>query len=283
MTEILKTILLLSAMGCVMVVLMLGIKLFLHKYIAGRVQLILWLLVAVSFVVPMWKFMPAPVRRVIEEPVIILPQYFDNTVVTDEFATEIYVEENVVDVNTTALTQNNQTAKEKVDLKGLIFAVWVLGAAAFVIVTAVSYINFLAKKRKNSVLIEESEVFKAVKADLNIKRNVRVRKCLDDDSPFLTGVFFPIVYVPENFTDEDEEKLVYYHELTHYRNKDLIIKWCAMFVNAIHWFNPLSYVLTKNIGEACEICCDISVTKNMNQDEKKKYMNTILNLVSKKG
>lgn len=282
MTEIFKTILLLSALGGIMVCLMLVIKLFLHKHIAGKVQLIAWILVALSFVLPVWKIVPTPVRQVIEEPVIILPQYFDNDYVSDELPSEIQNEENDNTVNTSTV-QKSQQVKEKIDLKDIVLTVWILGVGGFMLITAISYICFLTKKRKNSVLITENEVFQSVKKDLNIKRNIRVRKCSDDDSPFLTGVFFPIIYVPESFTDEDEERLVYYHELMHYKHKDLIVKWCVLFVNAIHWFNPFCYILTKNIGEACEFCCDISVTRNMNEDEKKKYMNTILNLVSKKG
>ena len=61
--------------------------------------------------------------------------------------------------------------------------------------------------------------------------------------------------------------------------KDLIIKWFALFVNSVHWFNPLSYILCANLSEACEVSCDMEVTKNMNDEEQKLYMKTILELV----
>ena len=66
-----------------------------------------------------------------------------------------------------------------------------------------------------------------------------------------------------------------------YKRKDLIIKWFALFVNAVHWFNPLSYLLSANLSEACEVSCDMEVTKNMNDEEQKLYMKTILELVEK--
>ena len=70
--------------------------------------------------------------------------------------------------------------------------------------------------------------------------------------------------------------MVFMHELTHYKRHDLAIKWFSLFVNAIHWFNPLSYLLCRNISDACEVSCDIAVTKNMTEEEQKLYMKTIL-------
>ena len=34
---------------------------------------------------------------------------------------------------------------------------------------------------------------------------------------------------------------------------------------------------------ACEVSCDMSVTKNMSEDEQKLYMQTILNLVEERS
>ena len=56
-----------------------------------------------------------------------------------------------------------------------------------------------------------------------------------------------------------------------------------MFVNAVHWFNPLAYFLCANIGEACEVSCDMAVTKNMSDKEQKIYMKTILDLAEQEA
>ena len=74
-------------------------------------------------------------------------------------------------------------------------------------------------------------------------------------------------------------RMVFLHELTHYKRKDLLIKWLSLFVNAVHWFNPLAYLLCANVSEACEVSCDMEVTKNMSDEEQKVYMKTILDLV----
>ena len=125
-------------------------------------------------------------------------------------------------------------------------------------------------------------VFEDILTKMRIKRRIRLKTCSDTDSPMLVGVVFPIVYIPKDIP-EDDRRYIYLHELTHYRHKDLAIKWFACIVNAIFWFNPFVYLTINNMNEGCEIYCDETVTKCMDVDEKRAYMNTILNLVIAKG
>lgn len=82
---------------------------------------------------------------------------------------------------------------------------------------------------------------------------------------------------------DNNMRMVLLHELTHYKRKDLLVKWFAVLVNAVHWFNPLCYLACTALSEACEVSCDMSVTKNMSEDEQKLYMQTILNLVEERS
>ena len=47
----------------------------------------------------------------------------------------------------------------------------------------------------------------------------------------------------------------------------------------VHWFNPFAYLVSANISEACEVSCDMSVIKDLDEQEQRLYMNTILDLV----
>ena len=78
-------------------------------------------------------------------------------------------------------------------------------------------------------------------------------------------------------------RMVLLHELTHYKRKDLLVKWFAVLVNAVHWFNPLCYLACAALSEACEVSCDMAVTKNMTEEEQKLYMQTILHLAAERS
>ena len=131
--------------------------------------------------------------------------------------------------------------------------------------------------------IYDNRIFSEVKNELGIKRAVRLKAVSDTGSPMLVGILFPIVYLPCRDIPDDSMRMILLHELTHYKRKDLLVKWFAVLVNAIHWFNPLCYLACANLSEACEVACDMSVTKNMSEEERKLYMQTILKLVEERN
>ncbi len=87
---------------------------------------------------------------------------------------------------------------------------------------------------------EATAIFKKIKKELNIKENVQLIYTENCDSPFTTGVFSPMIVLPYN-TDYTVEQLdfILRHELTHIKNKDFIVKFIAIAVVALHWFNPI--------------------------------------------
>ena len=156
--------------------------------------------------------------------------------------------------------------------------VWLVGIAVFLAGAAVSYARFLRLIRKNSRVTNCAE-FEEIKAAMGIRRNIAVKASTMLDAPLMVGVFRPALILPDSKIGESELRYIVMHELTHFKRRDLLYKWFAMIVNAIHWFNPLVYLLIRRINEDCEISCDVTVTKNFSEEEKKEYMRTIVNLM----
>lgn len=103
------------------------------------------------------------------------------------------------------------------------------------------------------------------------------------DAPLMVGLFHPTLLLPDYEMTAKSLKFILLHELTHYRRRDLLYKWFSMFVCTVHWFNPLVYIVLKQIDEECEISCDLSVARNLDRQEQKEYMHTILALVTQAG
>lgn len=272
MTELLKTLLFLNIQGSILVVLLLLLNRVIQKSFSGRAQRNLWIFASVVFLLPVWNLVPENTA-----PSIILPYYSENI-----FTYETVVNPAAVwEVPDGKLEPDIDTAEKNIDFRPVVLSVWGAGAGVFLLLNVGGYVIFLAKKRRRSENIRDDE-FSGILQSLDIKNKIRLRQCDDVDSPMLTGVFFPVVYIPKKSLAEGELMYVYSHELTHYKHKDLPIKWLVCVINAINWFNPCMYFVMKNLNEACEIYCDETVTKNMDDDRKKQYMNTILNLVAKK-
>ena len=177
----------------------------------------------------------------------------------------------------------NLSSKIQIRLFDLIAYIWSAGVLIFSLVVIISYFRFLCHKNKNAGKISDNKIFSEVQKELKIKRRIRLKASSDIGSPMLVGILFPTVYIPCREIPDNNMRMVLLHELTHYKRKDLLVKWFAVLVNAVHWFNPLCYLACAALSEACEVSCDMSVTKNMSEDEQKLYMQTILNLVEERS
>lgn len=151
--------------------------------------------------------------------------------------------------------------------------VWLIGAIALMLLNVLRYIRLNIKIRKNSEVISCPET----RAYTDRKINVRVWENVA--SPFITGVFRPMLILPKTELSSEQLHNILRHEMTHFKRHDILYKWFAEFVKCVHWFNPISWYVSKQIASECEISCDMSVTKNMSGSEEMSYVSTILSLL----
>lgn len=278
MYDVFKTVLILSLFGFGITALLLLLKPITAKRLPARWQYCVWITLLISMVFPAYKLIPKKEAQKLS----IVPQ--NQTVQTTVQPHEETHPDTVVTYDTPIeYREVNISPKISIRLFDLIAYIWGAGVLIFLLVVIISYFRFLYRKSKNSVKISDSKFFSEVKKELKIKKHIRLKASSDIDSPILVGVLFPTVYIPCREIPDDNMRMVLLHELTHYKRKDLLIKWFAVLVNAVHWFNPLCYLACANLSEACEVSCDMSVTKNMSEDEQKLYMQTILNLATERS
>lgn len=95
-------------------------------------------------------------------------------------------------------------------------------------------------------------------------------------SPMLVGYFHPCIILPDASVSEKEFHWIAMHELTHYRRRDIVYKWLVQLAVCLHWFNPLVYVMSREIDRACEFACDEAVIGKAGHDHAKDYGETLL-------
>lgn len=151
--------------------------------------------------------------------------------------------------------------------------VWLIGAIALMLLNVVRYVRLNIKIRKNSEVISCPET----RAYTDRKINVRVWENVA--SPFITGIFRPMLILPKTELSGEQLDNILRHEMTHFKRHDILYKWFAELVKCIHWFNPMVWYVSKQIASECEISCDMAVTKNMTDSEEMSYVSTILSLL----
>ena len=140
-----------------------------------------------------------------------------------------------------------------------------------------SFANYIKAGRVELNSIEDLERFGKILEQSNIKRMVGIYTHSLVSSPLLIGFFKPYIVLPTTNISESDFKHTVLHELIHYKRGDMFYKWLVQLTICLHWFNPLVYLMAREINNACEFSCDEAVIKNLDNGGKKAYGNTLLN------
>ena len=65
------------------------------------------------------------------------------------------------------------------------------------------------------------------------------------------------------------------------RRRDIWLKALALWVNALHWFNPLAWYMVRLVERDTELACDEAALNTLSPEEHAAYGQTILSAVSR--
>lgn len=136
--------------------------------------------------------------------------------------------------------------------------IWVIGMAAMVVYSLVSYLRIRHKTREAALLRE----------------NIWV--CDSIDTPFILGIFRPRIFLPSSMAASDIPYVVA-HEQAHLKRKDHLWKPLGFLLLTIHWFNPLLWVAYILLCRDIETACDKKVLKTMGEEVKAPYSHALIN------
>lgn len=176
-----------------------------------------------------------------------------------------------------------QAGRAALPLASLLLTVWATGAVLFFLWRLCAWLSFSAAVRHAASPAGEREqaVLAACKRELTVKRRVRLYICPGVGAPALVGVLRPVILLPRTGIPADELRCILRHELFHLRRADILCKLAAQAVNAVHWMNPLAWLLAKQIGTLCELSCDEAAVRGLSREERRMYGLSILNEISR--
>ncbi len=185
------------------------------------------------------------------------------------------------------VTENTTTARQTVSLstEEILLAVWLTGAGIGVLYLAALYGILRRRIQKNAQPPSKYllKLFDEVKAELNIKRDVKLIGQCEYGTP---AILFPnIVLMPVGTVvslSDEEVKFVLRHELMHFKRCDHIMGLLLSLLNAFHWFNPIIWLAFKQMHADMETACDSDVVRHLSGREKTAYAAVILSLFSRK-
>ena len=162
--------------------------------------------------------------------------------------------------------------------------VWLLGAAAFLAWTGAAHLRFLRWLRRWAAPVTGGEAiaaFNQLGDRLGLDRRPRLLVCQGLKAPMLAGLLRPAILLPPGALSGEELGFSLLHELTHYRRRDVWLKTLVLWVNALHWFNPLMWYMVRLVERDIELACDEDALRALPPQDFAAYGQTILDAVAR--
>ncbi|OMF16710.1 peptidase M56 [Paenibacillus amylolyticus] len=162
-----------------------------------------------------------------------------------------------------------------------IWGIGVIGFSAWQVYCYRRFLNELSRTRTPVLRHSEAAIqLPLIKEAFGLKSNITLAHSTVVRSPILVGFFKPTIYLPPENTVKMDISMVIHHELVHLKHKDLWVKALTLGVSALHWFNPLTHMIRRDIHTWSELACDEEVVKEMSHEERRRYGETILNVMA---
>ncbi|SKC40100.1 extracellular solute-binding protein [Maledivibacter halophilus] len=164
---------------------------------------------------------------------------------------------------------------------GIIWIIGVFVSSSYIILLQISF-NLKIRKFHRCTKENTLSNYYRCKSQMKIKKKVPLIVDSKIKTPSLIGVFNPKILISPNYIDlltDEELKFVFMHELAHYKRKDIIIRWVFIFLQILHWFNPILWFAFYKARQDCEAACDYYVLSCLKPHEYKKYGSTMIKML----
>ena len=295
MNTVLKILLSMSFSGSLLILALLLGKQFLKNKISRQWQYYIWLVVVLRLLLPfgtevslMGKAYQA-VDQAISQTAPLPPQQQPPLNAPESnLAPAVGAEHHNETVSSPAddVTTAHPLQDIGVLLINQIWLVWLVAALGLLIRKITIYQGFMRYIRAGLTPvsdIERLDELSIVAEQSGIKKPIEL--CVNPlvSSPLLIGFFRPCIVLPSADIPEKDFRYIILHELTHYKRRDMFYKWLVQITVCLHWFNPLVYLMSREVTRACEFSCDEAVLAKMGCDHAQDYGKTLLDAMAAVG
>lgn len=127
------------------------------------------------------------------------------------------------------------------------------------------------------------EIVTETSRKLRVRRNIPLAFSPFVDSPVTMGVLAPRIFLPVSMAAGMPRKELHYlvtHELNHIKSQDVAVRFLALLVTAVHWFNPFCHLLRRELREVSEYHCDACTLRGSGDSQRAEYSHLLLRLAT---
>jgi beta-lactamase regulating signal transducer with metallopeptidase domain len=178
-----------------------------------------------------------------------------------------------------------ETSLFSIYLYHILLVIWICGIIIYASKIISAYIIFKKVVDREPYNNEKNiiNIIKEVESLYGKNANIFVIRTSIVSVPLLFGINQPKILLPQIEYSNEDLNYIIRHELTHYYQHDLWIKFFVEFASVIYWWNPFVYILKQQIDKILEIRVDAKVTKLMSEEDKINYLDCLLRIAKGKA
>ena len=187
-----------------------------------------------------------------------------------------------IDFDFTAILPMNELAKQisfficqhritffsiRLSIWDILLVIWLIGILFQLILYWRQYkqINRIVVQTGKNVSYHPNymKAFQSIQISYGISQQFPVYEIPMLSSPMLFSIRNPRILLPaENNYSDDDLHFIFRHEMTHFLHHDLLYKFFFQLLFIVYWWNPLKYILKRQVNNLLEINVDSSLTQN---------------------
>ncbi len=258
-----------------------------RKWVWPQVRYALWLLVLVKLVLPPSLTSPTSftaeipflaqkaVKVQINQPkttpeIVSVTKPVESVGKTTTENVPLYAETSAEPIPANITTQPAEIvpATAALSWKAYAFFVWLAGIAVLSIWLIIRLAGLRREHLKSNQQANLPDRFKeliaATAQKLRLKKIPQVILTNKVCCPAVFGVFRPVLLIPADklakLTRQDAEHILL-HELAHIKRGDLFVHAIYIILQIAYWFNPLLWLIRRQLQNLRELCCDATVAR----------------------
>ncbi|MBZ9689577.1 M56 family metallopeptidase [Clostridium estertheticum] len=292
--NIFEVIILSSLIGSVIVLIILITKGLFKNKLNPTFHYYIWLILLIKLIIPIGPQTPLNISNIYENlqvqstanenTQINSPKQLETSDLGDSISTSSPLPSN----KSVIMKVMNIPLKNQISIEKAFCFIWLFGILLLMCIVAFGHrkLRKIVRASIKNISSTHKEIFYKCMKTMNIKTEVELSYSSKVSSPSLCGFIKPMILIPVRVADnvcDEEFKYIIIHELTHLKNKDILINWVITLLSMTYWFNPILLYGFHKIRQDCEFSCDGKAISYLDKGKNLQYGNAIIRVLELGG
>ncbi len=291
--NIFETIVLSSLIGSLIVLMILIIKEIFKNKLNCTFHYYIWIILLIKLIVPFGPktslnlsnmYQKFNLQSTVNDTQIKSAQQLENTDLDNSVPISTFQPSNKSVISKAI----NIPSKDKVNIEKVLCFVWIFGVVLLIGVTAAGHkrLREIIRSSIKDIDSTHKEILYNCMNSMNITTELEILYSPKISTPSLCGFIKPKILIPVSIADnvsDEEFKYIIMHELSHLKNKDIILNWVITSLSVIYWFSPILLYGFHKMKQDCEFSCDGQVISRLREGENLQYGNAIIRVLELGG